>query len=206
MIHVSSVAQLVDHEVADDLGALEHQAHVQADRALSRARAPTRALPADHHAAEIKADFPREWVQSHTELGARHAHEPGHEGLARVPLGWMRCIHAQARRSVLVKPDARGRHVFNRPASAEQAEFDLDGLAVRGLGREPEQFARASLGPIAMPRDEPLDRGDARPRRHDDLDAPAWKHAHRHASRTSTDAHVPRRADLAFRPQRQLSG
>ena len=67
MIHVPSVAQLVDHEVADDLGALEHQAHVQADRALSRARAPARALPTDHHAAEIKTDFPRERVQARTD-------------------------------------------------------------------------------------------------------------------------------------------
>ena len=55
-----------------------------------------------------------------------------------------------------------------------------------------------------MPRYEALDRGYADARWHHDLDAAARIHAHRQAPRAPADAHVPRRADLAIGPQRQL--
>jgi hypothetical protein len=64
--------------------------------------------------------------------------------------------------------------------------------------------SRTALRPVAVPGDEALDRGQARALRHDDLDATAGKHAHRHASRAPADAHVPRHADLTVGPERQL--
>ena len=50
MVHVPTMAQLVNHQVAHQLGSQEHQAHIKAQGTAGTATSPAGALRADLHA------------------------------------------------------------------------------------------------------------------------------------------------------------
>src|ERR1700750_2835768 len=74
--------QLVDHQVAHYLGALEHQAAIQTDRTARRAATPATALAADQDALEIKTQLPRQRMQGGTESLGRSLGQPATQQLA----------------------------------------------------------------------------------------------------------------------------
>ena len=179
----SSMGQLVDHEVAHHLRALEQQAAVEADRAAGRAAAPARALAADQHPLEAET---RARAHTRAACGAstclRPLGQPAPQHLAhgaavariaaRAPASRspMRC-HARtalADSGEMDAPDSR-----HRPARSILRRRKRS----RGDRASPRLLALA-LDPGAMPLEEALDRARGSPRGHDDFHAAGVKHTH----------------------------
>ena len=211
MVHVARMGELVQQQVLHDLGALERKAGIQADRAAGRAAAPTRALPAHHHAAITEARRLRERREARCEprTGA-YAH----------PRAQQRPHHVRPRRrAVQLEPPARAlpghepcneprppwsRNLPELPALTECGEIDAGGRERRGSRPIAQRALAPGFDPLAVARHE-LAHGPLRgTRRHHHLHPPAHVDAHGQATRAPAVAHGERRRRIARIEQRKL--
>src|SRR5450631_1674263 len=83
MIHVASVHELVQQQIAHDLRRLKHEAAVQTDGSACRTASPARALSADRNLLIPIAETARAFGQRRHENGACALPEPGAQGAVR---------------------------------------------------------------------------------------------------------------------------
>ena len=192
MVHVPRVGELVDQQVVHDRGRLEHQAGIEADRAVPRAAAPARALAPDLQARESQAGRQRQLASSQGPSAACASRIVNRCSACRRSAGRSRGTGQREPPALGTQP-RRARRRRRSAARSPARRGEIDALRQRDRRRavrRPVQIERA-LDPAAMARHELLHGARPRAARHDDLDEAAGQHAHREPPRALARAHAP---------------
>src|SRR5450755_568773 len=205
MIHVASVHELVQQEIAHDLGRLKHEAAVQTDGSAGRAASPARALPADRNPSIRIAESARAFGERRDERDACALPEPAAQGAVREA--------CNARISDQAEDPGRNRAHAQRAAAAREMHApalptggELNRARGKGLGSSGATLglSKLSLDPYAVAVHE-LCYGAPRgaPRDHD-FNASGVKYTHGEPACAATFTHCPGLCDGIVRPQGQL--
>src|SRR5438876_8659588 len=163
------MGQLVDHEIAHHLRALEHQAAIQADRAACGATAPATALAPDQHPLKIKTQLPGQGMQVRAEHVGRALSEPATQELSHGTTIIRITLERQQPIAYLLQAQTLSNSgEVNPPHFSASCEIDLRWGKRRCGNCASSCLFAFTLDPRAMSLDESLDSERRRTRRHDD--------------------------------------